>query len=294
MKQIDGGLADQLASGATTLAWCWRITRIDGSVFGFTDHDQPLSFDGTEFEPESGLIASEVRAGSELAVDAQDAEGVLNSDRITETDILDGRWDNAEVEVWRVNWQDPSQRVLLRRGAVGQVRRGRMIFVAEVRSMAHVLQQTVGRVYQANCDAELGDDRCKVNLESSAYKGTGAVVSLQRSRAFIAAGLDAFDDGWFSLGTVEWTSGANSGRRAEVLRHSKISGVVTIILLEEPVRAIAEGDSFVIRAGCDKRVSTCRAKFSNVANFRGFPHIPGQDAVIRYATKDGANTGGVL
>jgi uncharacterized phage protein (TIGR02218 family) len=294
MKRINSGLAGHLASGATTLAWCWRITRIDGEVFGFTDHDQPLSFDGTEFEPESGLIASEVRAGSDLAVDAQDAEGVLNSDRITETDILDGRWDNAEVEVWRVNWQDPSQRVLLRRGAVGQVRRGRMIFVAEVRSMAHVLQQTVGRVYQANCDAELGDDRCKVNLESSAHKGTGAVAALQRSRAFIASGLDAFDDGWFALGTVEWTGGANSGRRAEVLLHSKISGVVTIILLEEPVRAIAEGDSFVIRAGCDKRVSTCRAKFSNVANFRGFPHIPGQDAVIRYATKDGANTGGVL
>lgn len=294
MKQINSGLADHLASGATTLAWCWRITRIDGEVFGFTDHDQPLTFDGTTFEPESGLIASEVRAGSDLAVDAQDAEGVLNSDRITETDILDGRWDNAEVEVWRVNWQDPAQRVLLRRGAIGQVRRGRMIFVAEVRSMAHVLQQTVGRVYQAACDAELGDGRCKVNLNSSAFRGTGSVVSLQRSRAFIASGLDGFDDGWFSLGTVEWTGGANSGRRAEILLHSKISGVVTVILLEEPVRAIAEGDSFIIRAGCDKRVSTCREKFDNVVNFRGFPHIPGQDAVIRYATKDGANTGGVL
>jgi len=294
MKQIDGGLADHLASGATTLAWCWRVTRIDGEVFGFTDHDQPLVFDGTTFEPESGLIASEVRAGSDLSVDAQDAEGVLNSDRITETDILDGRWDNAEVEVWRVNWQDPSQRVLLRRGAIGQVRRGRMIFVAEVRSMAHVLQQTVGRIYQATCDAELGDSRCKVNLESSTFKGTGSVAALQRSRAFTASGLDSFDDGWFSLGTVEWTSGANSGRRAEVLLHSKIAGVVTIILLEEPVRAIEEGDDFIIRAGCDKRVATCRTKFDNVVNFRGFPHIPGQDVVIRYATKDKSNTGQVL
>jgi uncharacterized phage protein (TIGR02218 family) len=64
------------------------------------------AFDGTDFEPESGLTASEVRSGSDLSVDAQDAEGVLTSDRITETDILDGRWDNAEVEVWRVNWAD--------------------------------------------------------------------------------------------------------------------------------------------------------------------------------------------
>lgn len=294
MKSLNVDLAAHLGSGATTLAWCWRVTRIDGQVFGFTDHDQPLTFDGTTFEPESGFIASEIRAGSDLSVDAQDAEGVINSDRIMEADILDGRWDNAEVEVWRVNWQDPSQRVLLRRGAIGQVRRGRMIFVAEVRSMAHVLQQTVGRVYQATCDAALGDARCKVNLDASAYRGTGTVLSLQRSRAFIASGLDSFDDGWFSLGFVEWTSGANAGRRAEVLLHSKIAGVVTIILLVEPVRPIAEGDAFVIRAGCDKRVSTCRTKFGNVVNFRGFPHIPGQDAVIRYATKSKPNTGQVL
>jgi hypothetical protein len=83
-----------------------------------TDHDRALSVYGTAFEPESGLTASEVRSGSDLSVDAQDAQGVLSSDRITETDILDGRWDNAAVELWRVNWTATSQRVLLRRGAI--------------------------------------------------------------------------------------------------------------------------------------------------------------------------------
>ena len=117
MKSLSLALQSHLDEGTTTLAWCWRITRADGMTLGFTDHDRTLSFDGTEFEPESGLTASEVRSGSDLSVDAQDAQGVLSSDRITETDILDGRWDNAEVEVWRVNWADPSQRVLMRRGA---------------------------------------------------------------------------------------------------------------------------------------------------------------------------------
>src|SRR5690606_2692628 len=130
MKSFDPALQAHLDEGTTTLAWCWRIARADGASFGFTDHDRTLAFDGTDFEPESGLTASEVRSGSDLSVDAQDAEGVLTSDRITETDILDGRWDNAEVEVWRVNWADTSQRVLLRRGAIGQIRRGRLAFVA--------------------------------------------------------------------------------------------------------------------------------------------------------------------
>ncbi len=294
MKALSPGLAEHLESGQTTLAWCWRIERGDGVVFGFTDHDRALSFDGTDFEPESGFVASELRGGSDLAVDAQDAEGVLSSDRITETDILDGRWDNAEVEVWRVNWLDVSERVLMRRGNIGQVRRGRMSFVAEVRSLAHYLGQTVGRTYQATCDAALGDARCKVNLESPAYKGAGTVTSVQRGRALTASGLNAFAADLFSLGTLEWASGANAGRRAEIMRHEVSGGVVTLTLLEEPVRQIDVGDTFVARAGCDKRLATCRAKFANVVNFRGFPHIPGQDAVIRYATKDGGHSGGVL
>ncbi|ATX65516.1 DUF2163 domain-containing protein [Roseinatronobacter bogoriensis] len=294
MKQIDPALQAHLDEGTTTLAWCWRITRADGVSFGFTDHDCALVFEGTEFEPESGFAASEIRAGSDLSVDAQDAEGVLSSDRITETDILDGRWDAAEVELWRVNWADTSQRVLMRWGAVGQIRRGRMAFVAEVRSLAHVLGQTVGRTFQAGCDAGLGDARCGVDLENPAYKGSGAVIDLLRDRAFTAYGLSGFASGWFAFGTVHWTSGANAGGRAEVLAHDLVDGVAVLTLLEAPVRAVTEGDGFTIHAGCDKRIETCSAKFANTVNFRGFPHIPGQDTILRYASRDGGHEGGVL
>jgi len=58
MKTLDPFLQAHLDEGTTTLAWCWRIARADGTSFGFTDHDRTLSFDGTEFEPESGLTAS--------------------------------------------------------------------------------------------------------------------------------------------------------------------------------------------------------------------------------------------
>jgi uncharacterized phage protein (TIGR02218 family) len=249
-----------------------------------------------------------VRSGSDLSVDAQDAQGVLSSDRITETDILDGRWDNAAVEVWRVNWADTSQRVLLRRGAIGQIRRGRVAFVAEVRSLTHVLGQTVGRTFQASCDAALGDARCGVNLEAPAFRGSGAVIEVLRDRTFAASGLGAFAAGWFAFGLVEWTSGANAGRRVEVLSHDFADRVALLTLLEAPMRPIAATDAFIIRAGCDKRIATCSAKFANVANFRGFPHIPGQGEAdkqtvrgtvcppngLRYATRDGGHDGAVL
>ena len=306
MKPLAPALQAHLDDGTTTLAWCWRLTRGDGVVFGFTDHDRALQFDGTSFEPETGFTASELRASADLAVDAQGepaaaigsrpraSEGVLSSDRITETDILDGRWDSAAVEVFRVNWAAPEQRVLLRRGAVGEIRRGRVAFVAEMRSLAHQLGQTVGRVFQGACDARLGDARCGVDLEDPAYKASGTVIDLLRDRAFTASGLGGFASGWFTFGTVEWTSGANAGRTAEVLGHDVTDGVAILTLLEPPVRAIAEGDAFTIRAGCDKRIETCSAKFANTANFRGFPHIPGQDTILRYASRDGGHQGGVL
>lgn len=160
--------------------------------------------------------------------------------------ILDGRWDNASVEVWRVNWSAPAQRVLLRRGAIGQIRRGRLAFVAEVRSLAHVLGQTVGRTFQANCDAALGDVRCGMNLEASAFKGTGAVIDVLRDRAFTASGLGSFAAGWFAFGLVEWTSGANVERRVEVLSHDLVDGVAILTLLEAPVRPIVTTDTFVV------------------------------------------------
>ncbi len=294
MKTLPTGLQSHLDSGTTTLAWCWRLTRADRKVFGFTDHDLPLAFDGTTFEPESGFTASEIRSGSDLSVDAQDAEGVLTSTTITETDILDGRWDNASVEIWRVNWQDTSQRVLMRRGAIGQVRRGRVQFVAEMRSLAHALNQTVGRTFQATCDAVLGDARCGVDLTDPAYVGSGTVVTVTGDRSFTVSGLSAFADGWFALGTLSWTGGANAGRKAEVLSDAVGTTDVIVTLLEAPVRAIAVGDTFNITAGCDKRFETCRDKFANAVNFRGFPHIPGQDTVIRYAAKGDSNTGTVL
>ncbi len=294
VKALQPALQVHLDEGTTTLAWCWRIVRADGVTLGFTDHDRTLTFDGTDFEPESGFAASEVRSGSDLSVDAQDAQGVLSSDRITETDILDGRWDNAAVEVWRVNWAATSQRLLMRRGAIGQIRRGRLAFVAEVRSLAHVLGQTVGRTFQASCDAALGDARCGVNLEAPAFKGTGAIIDLLRDRAFTASGLGGFTAGWFTFGTLDWINGANAGRRAEVLSHDLVDGVAVLTLLEAPVRIIAGSDTFTVDAGCDKRIATCGTKFANVANFRGFPNIPGQDAVLRYATTDGGHEGAVL
>src|SRR5690606_11176612 len=100
-------------------------------------------------------------------------------------------------------------------------------------------------------DAALGDARCGLNLDAPAFKGTGAVIDVLRDRAFTTSGLGAFSAGWFAFGLVEWSTGANAGRRVEVLSHDLVDGVAILTLLEAPVRPITAMDAIVVRSGCD-------------------------------------------
>lgn len=294
MRVLPAGLQDHLDSGATTLCWCWRITRNDGVRLGFTDHDRDLVFDGTSFEASTGFTGTEIAGSVGLNVDTLDVEGALKSERLNERDLAAGLYDNAVIEIYRVNWAEPAQRVLMRYGNLGEVSRGQHHFRCEVRGLAHELQQPKGRIIQFACDADLGDARCKVDLDTPAYRtDAGVVASLTGSpRQFVAGGLDAYANGWFTRGLITWLSGANAGRAAQVRVHSKDASSVKIELWQRMSEAVAAGDQFRIVAGCDKQFSTCQAKFANVANFRGFPHVPGNDFMLSVASRQGNNDGG--
>jgi uncharacterized phage protein (TIGR02218 family) len=277
MRDLPAALAAALASGATTLCWCWRITPRSRPALGFTDHDCDLVFDGTTFEAASGFTATEIREAVGLSVDNLEVESALTSERLSETGLAAGDFDDAAVEIFRVDWTNPSSRILVRRGSIGEVRRSGASFVAEVRGLAHYLQQPRGRVLQYGCDAELGDARCGIDLASPLYRGSATVLAGLGDRALATAGLAAFADGWFTRGLLSFTSGANAGRAVEVKLHARRTADATLELWQPPGASIAAGDAFIVTAGCDKQHATCRTRFANVANYRGFPHMPGND-----------------
>ncbi|MGE0627343.1 MAG: DUF2163 domain-containing protein [Hyphomicrobiaceae bacterium] len=283
MKVLPPGLSDHLSSGATTLCWCWRLTRRDGFRLGFTDHDRDIEFDGTLFEAAAGFGASEINDALGLSVDNLEVESALSSGRLSEHDLAAGLYDDAAVEIFRVNWQVPEQRVLMRSGSIGEVRRTGTAFSAEVRGLAHYLQQPVGRLYQFGCDAHLGDERCRVDVSSESYRATGTVLDVRSAKTFSADGIDEFASGWFTSGLISFTSGGSAGLAFEVKRHAAIDSGTTLELWQQPPHAIAAGDAFVVTAGCDKQFATCRSKFSNGENFRGFPHMPGNDFLTAVA-----------
>jgi len=294
MKTLPPGLQDHLDSGTTTLCWCWRLTRRDGTIMGFTDHDEDIVFDGVTYAAATGFTASEIQSQLGLAVDNLTALGALSAASITETDLAAGLYDDAEIEIWRVNWMGASQRVLMRKGNLGEIARGRTAFQAEIRGLAHRLGQPVGRAYLRVCDADLGDTRCGVDLGAAGHYGAGAIAAvLTELRVFTVTGLDTFATGWFSGGKLVFTGGANDGLAMEVKAHGKSGSTITIELWQAMPQALAPSDSFTITAGCDKSFETCKAKFANSVNFRGYPYMPGNDAVISYPNRaDGTLNGG--
>lgn len=293
MRQIDVNLQAHLNTGVTTLAWCWRITRNDGARLGFTDHDRDVAFDGTTFEAATGLTATEMHSEVGLAVANLEVSGALRSDRLNADDLAAGLYDNAGIEIFRVNWASPDQRLLMRKGTIGEVKRGTTVFAAEVRGLADSLQQERGRVYQFSCDADLGDARCGIALAMPQFTAVGAVAAIVDARSVAVTGLSAFTEGWFGRGLLTWTGGANAGRAVEIKRHWFGTAGITLEIWQDASYPISAGDAFTATAGCDKQFVTCRAKFANGDNFRGCPHIPGNDFITSYPNSgDGGNNGG--
>ncbi len=81
----------------------------------------------------------------------------------------------------------------------------------------------------------------------------------------------------------------------EVASHAIGADGAVLSVWLAPSSAIAIGDAFTVTAGCDKRAATCLTKFVNLDNFRGFPHMPGNDFALSYPDRDtGVNDDGTL
>ena len=282
MKKLPSGLEAHLKSGATTLCWCWRLTRRDGVRLGFTDHDRALTFDGTTFEAEAGLDAGDMSAGIGLSVDNLEIGGAVTSTRLAEGDLGNGLYDDAKVEIYRVNWRAPAERVLMRAGSLGEVKRAGKAFAAEIRGMSHYLQQPKGRLFQYACDTDLGSAACGIDLNARKFRATGRVDVIGSQRAFGVALSGAYAAGWFARGLMTLTTGAAAGFASEVRAHVNKDGRAWLTVWQAPVAGVVIGDGVVVTAGCDKQFATCRDRFDNAVNFRGFPHMPGNDVVTSY------------
>lgn len=282
MKSISTNLNAHLAGEVSTLATCWKITRTDDQVFGFTDHDSDLIVSAVTYLAAFGYTASAVETSGDFGVDNLEIEGIINASVITEADLMAGVWDYATVEIFMVNYNAIADGVLKqRKGRLGEVRMRTSRFMAELRGLVQHLSQTIGEVYSPTCRADLFDARC--GLAAATYKVTGTVTHVTDNATFRDTGRTEADD-YFGGGKITWTSGLNNGRSMEIKTHVSSTDAFTLVL--PMVQNIQVGDTYDMWPGCRKRVSDCRTKFlsNNIVNFRGEPFVAGIDAMTRGPT----------
>ncbi len=291
MRVLPSGLTTAIDSGAASLATAWILTRSDGVKLGFTDHDRDIAVEGVTCAAATGWTAGAAETDLGLKAGTATATGALDSAAITEADIAAGRYDGASVEAWRLDWTAPTDAVLLWRGTIARLVRTGAAFTAEIEGPLWLLERSAGRTYGVLCDAVLGDARCALDVSGAAFNGTGAVASTSDGRRVPVSGIDAFAVGWFASGRLTWSGGANAGVVQTVASHLVSETGVVLVLEEAALQPVATDDGFAVRAGCDKRFATCLSKFANIANFQGFPDIPGDDFLAVNAATSPRNDG---
>ncbi|MEO0426520.1 MAG: DUF2163 domain-containing protein [Pseudomonadota bacterium] len=294
MRALPSTLSASLATGCTTHCRCWQVARRDGVTLGFTDHDRDIAFDGVVHRAEAGLTAGALELSTGLRLDSQEVAGALTSEAIHEDDILKGLYDGAAVRQYLVDWQAPESRLLLSAGTVGEIRRRGTAFEAEILGLSEALNRPFGRVYSRFSTVALGQPGCGVDLDDPAYVATGTVGAVLAVDRLEAHGLEAHATGHFGDGRLTWLTGANAGAVGHVRRHGVAEGVVTLELWNIAPLAMAEGDSFEVAAGCARDAATWKARFGNLHDFRGFPHLPGDDHAAGYPREGGEHDGGSL
>jgi uncharacterized phage protein (TIGR02218 family) len=268
-------MSDWWQQPLTTLAFCWRIDRRDGVSLGFTGHDRDIVRDGLVYRASPGMTPSAVSISDGFDVDTLDVAGALSGDAISAADLAAGRWDQAAVRLFALDWGDPDAApIALARGTLGEVGVRDGAFTAELAGPTAPLARAVVEETSPGCRADLGDRRCRIDLAGRVIlaRVTGwAAPTLTVDQAEPRANA-------YGLGRLRWIEGANSGLTSLVAGSSG----ATLVLRDPPAHLPAIGVLVELTEGCDRTIATCAARFGNAANFRGEPYLPGADLLTRY------------
>jgi uncharacterized phage protein (TIGR02218 family) len=232
-----------------------------------------LRIRGTIYEAAPGMLPAAIQRKAGLEANGGEVAGAITSASLDERDLVLGRWDGARIAMTAVDWQQPElPEVPLMHGELGEVRLQQGEFKTELRGAAARLEAAICPETSPECRAELGDKKCRVDLAGRTM--LAEIVELDGTALVMdrAVGSD------FLWGRARFVSGANCGLLTVIVG---VDG--NRVELRDMARAeILPGDRIELRHGCDKSFATCSSRFANGENFRGEPHLPGNDLLTRY------------
>ncbi len=258
----------------------WKITRTDGVQYRFTSHDQDFTFRGQVYQACGSLSASALQISAEIgAVDNADFDGLVYENGISEIDLWAGRFNGADVEIWRASWDNANYAECVAAGKCGDLNLKNNTYRFEIITAGERLQQrAITQVVTPGCRYKLGDSRCTVDLAPLTVTGSVDAVSAVNvrtggNRRVFTSNARTEPDEYWQLGTITWTGGDNAGQSLDVRNFAD-----GVFVLETPAQyQIQVGDTYSLTPGCNLTSATCHSKFNNKVNFGGFEFSPGTD-----------------
>lgn len=293
---IEAPLSSLLELRAHRFATLWLITRTDGTTFALTDHDSTIEFQGRTFSPTGAVSLSARRKEAGLAPQNVSFRGAISSSLITTEDLEFGRYEEAQIDEYLVDWNVPwasndgtiESGFLHSRYWIVDVRFNGEVWEANVEGLPRWLRPRVGWLHSRTCRHQLGDGLatgvgCTVDVDSlTVYNATVATVTDRRNFGGSATFFNFppyTTDQYFQVGSVRWRTGDNVGHLSTVRNYQATPTVEFELDLPTP-RAIQVADKFDAVPGCDGAFSTCRDVHDNVVDFGGDPFMPGTNAVV--------------
>ena len=264
MRNISTSLSSHLASSLTTLATCFKITLSNGQQMGFTSCDTDLHIGGLVYQADAGCTPSAIVSQQNLAADNLEIKGMISSDLITEEDLLSGKYDQAEILVFLVNYQDLSAgELILHRGWLAEITLQGAAFCAEIRGISDKTNNCITKLYSEGCRASFGDNCCSLDLAKYQHKAVIAEIISDRQLRLSESPI-----GFFNYGQLKYTNGVLA------IKHCHQTQVT---LLQSQTHLLHLGEQVLLTAGCDKKFTTCCEIYHNAINFRGETHLPGMN-----------------
>lgn len=306
-RTISSAFGTYLQNPSVELCGLLRVQRKDGTIKTLTDWDKEVVFGSETYLPNPGIRLTNVQTSSGLSVDSLSLSGFYDDNGFTRSDLLAGLYEGATFVLYTVRPTSVDTHYAIdRSGSLGKTKMLDSQFEIEVLGLIEHLQYELGEFVSPQCRANLGDERCKVNLQY--FLAVGVTLTITSNNFFTAELHDVASGSphegtwsvagsdWFTFGVLTFDSQADSnqtftnpttgnqrnhGISFTVQKYDvDDSGDPTFRLSKNAPFVIDSGDLFYVYAGCDWNRSTCNGKFDNAINFQGEPDVPGEDKVI--------------
>lgn len=278
MKNITNELKTNIGNTTTNLVRCWKFILKNNDIIGFTNSNKDFVYNNVNYNHFSSCDIDNLKSNLDIENDNFEISNFISSDLIKYDDVLSGKYDNAKIEIFIIDLSNLNDgRVVLLNGRISDIQLKNNVFIASVSGLKDELNKTLCDVYSPICRASFCDTKCKLNKNN--YTFSGIVSNIVDKYSFYTNNntILSKSENYFQNGVIEFTSGLNINQKTEIKQ--SLNGL--FILSTELPYTININDEFNVVTGCDKKFKTCCSKFNNAINFRGEPHLPGIDLLLK-------------